>query len=223
MDEIKNKISACGQQLGFDKIGFANIELKQFQSKYLEQISQQDIGDMKFLQRNKDLRFKPNLLVSGTKTIITASLNYLPAKASSPEQILKSADKAYISRYALGRDYHKVFRNKLKTLATLIEKTFENLSYRVFCDCAPVMEIAIASKSALGWQGKNCLLINRNSGSWFFLGEIYTNLDLKIKDIPTSSHCGSCTACLKACPTMYLILNHRTSWHYPLKIAFFDG
>jgi epoxyqueuosine reductase len=132
-------------------------------------------------------------------------LDYLPPNATDSESVLQNSEKAFISRYALGRDYHKVLRNKLQKLCEKIQADLANFNidsfeYRVFTDSAPVLEVALAEKSGLGWRGKHTLLINKERGSWFFLGEIYTNLPLTI-DAPASNHCGTCSSCMEVCPT----------------------
>jgi epoxyqueuosine reductase len=132
-------------------------------------------------------------------------LDYLPPNATDSESVLQNSEKAFISRYALGRDYHKVLRNKLQKLCEKIQAELANFNidsfeYRVFTDSAPVLEVALAEKAGLGWRGKHTLLINKDRGSWFFLGEIYTNLPLAI-DAPASNHCGTCSSCMEVCPT----------------------
>jgi len=155
-------------------------------------------------------RTRPAELVPNTNRIISARLDYLPPNAKDSEAILQSSNQAFISRYALGRDYHKVMRNKLQKLCEKIKAELadnqlgynktSHFEYRAFTDSAPVLEVALAEKSGLGWRGKHTLLINKNQGSWFFLGEIYTNLPLEI-DAPATNHCGTCTSCIDVCPT----------------------
>jgi epoxyqueuosine reductase len=137
--------------------------------------------------------------------VISARLDYLPPNAADSETVMQDSSKAFISRYALGRDYHKVMRNKLQKLSEKIQSEITQLnisdfSYRVFTDSAPVLEVALAEKAGLGWRGKHTLLLNKNRGSWFFLGEIYTNLPLSI-DAPSPNHCGTCSSCIDICPT----------------------
>jgi len=137
-------------------------------------------------------------------TIITARLNYLPPAARASEDVLADPAKAFIARYALGRDYHKVLRAKLQRLALRIREEAGDFGFRVFTDSAPVLEVALAAKSGLGWRGKHTLLLTRDAGSWFFLGEIYTDLPLP-ETAPQSAHCGSCTACIDVCPTRAIV------------------
>lgn len=167
-------------------------------------------GEMDYMAKHGVKRTRPAELVPNTVRVISARLDYLPPNAADSETVMQDNGKAFISRYALGRDYHKVMRNKLQKLSEKIQhelkllqakKTYEGeFEYRVFTDSAPVLEVALAEKAGLGWRGKHTLLINKNRGSWFFLGEIYTNLPLTI-DTPTSSHCGTCTSCIDICPT----------------------
>jgi len=131
-------------------------------------------------------------------------MDYLPDETSSPGELLDHASKAYVSRYALGRDYHKLMRKRLARLAKLIEETVGPMGHRVFVDSAPVLEKPIAEKAGIGWIGKHTNLINRNAGSWFFLGEIYTDMQLP-SDVPATAHCGSCTACIDVCPTNAIV------------------
>ena len=146
------------------------------------------------------LRTRPASLVPGTQSVITARINYLSATPQQLEQTLAEPGTAYVSVYAHGRDYHKVLRNKLQKLADRIRADIGEFGYRVFTDSAPVMEVALAEKSGIGWRGKHTLLLDRSAGSFFFLGEIYTDLALP-PDAPVDDHCGTCFACQTACPT----------------------
>jgi len=165
-------------------------------------------GEMDYMAKHGTKRTRPAELVPNTVRIISARLDYLPPNAADSENIIQDSAKAFISRYTLGRDYHKVMRNKLQKLCAKIEveiaknAMFEGcqFKYRAFTDSAPVLEVALAEKAGLGWRGKHTLLINKNKGSWFFLGEIYTNLPLPI-DAPSANHCGSCSNCITTCPT----------------------
>ena len=151
------------------------------------------------MQRHGEMRSHPELLVPGTLRIISARMDYLPANTQSIE-VLKNTSLAYLSRYSLGRDYHKLIRQRLQKLADKIQNTYGKFGYRALVDSAPVLERAIAEKAGLGWIGKNTMLINKAAGSWFFLGELFTDLPLPI-DEKAGSHCGSCSSCLDICPT----------------------
>jgi len=153
-------------------------------------------------------RSRPDELVAGTRRVITARLDYFPPGSADAESVLGDPNTAYIARYALGRDYHKVLRARLQTLAERISSATGGHRYRVFTDSAPVLEVELASKSGLGWRGKHTLLLNRDHGSWFFLGEIYTDLPLPV-DAPEANHCGTCHACIDICPTAAIVAPYR--------------
>ena len=161
-------------------------------------------GEMDYMAAHGLKRSRPADLVPGTIRIISARLDYFPPASADPHTVLADADAAYVSRYALGRDYHKVLRGRLQTLAERIGSEIGEHRYRVFSDSAPVLEVALAAKSGLGWRGKHTLLLNRQHGSWFFLGEIYTDLPLPV-DPPEADHCGTCRACIDVCPTQAII------------------
>ena len=207
-DQLALQIKDWGRELGFDQIGIADINLNHTKDHYLEWIKQGFHGEMHYMVKHGSLRYKPDELVPHTIRVITARLNYFPHSQNS-EAILQNDQKAFISRYALGRDYHKVMRSKLKRLSEKIQKeankTLDHaFEFRLFTDSAPVMEVELAEKSGLGWRGKHTLLINKEHGSWFFLGEIYINLPLPI-DKKVENHCGICTSCLEVCPTKAII------------------
>lgn len=196
---LAQDIKQWGLDLGFDAVGITDIDLT-VAEKYLAQWLQEGFhGDMQYMQKHGSKRTRPAELVPGTVRIISARMNYFPPDADIVNT-LRDKQRAYIARYALGRDYHKVVRKGLLRLADKISCEVKESSYRVFVDSAPVMEKAIAEKAGLGWIGKNTLLLNKNSGSWFVLGEIYTNLPLPL-DTSSAAHCGSCRACLDICPT----------------------
>jgi epoxyqueuosine reductase len=212
---LANRIKQWGKALGFAEIGITDTDLSHAEIEHQAWINKGFHGDMDYMAKHGTKRSRPAELVPNTLRIISARLDYLPPNAKDSWQVLDSGEQAFISRYALGRDYHKVMRQKLQQLSDKIAEylscenlSHENLSkdsvtpfeYRVFTDSAPVLEVALAEKSGLGWRGKHTLLINKNHGSWFFIGEIYTNLPLPI-DAPTSNHCGTCSACIDICPT----------------------
>jgi epoxyqueuosine reductase len=193
-------ILAWGRELGFAEIGVADTELSVEEARLLAWLDAGRHGEMDYMARHGAARARPAELVPGTLRVISARLDYLPPAARDSETVLAATGKAYISRYALGRDYHKVLRERLQRLAERIQDAVGEFRYRVFTDSAPVLEVALAAKAGLGWRGKHTLLLTREAGSFFFLGEIYTDLPLPPTP-PVTAHCGSCRACLDACPT----------------------
>ena len=177
-----------------------DLGFQQIESRLQEWLQAGCHGDMHYMERHGTKRSRPQELVPGTVRVITARMDYLPESQGAALSLLDHGRKAYISRYALGRDYHKVLRGRLRALARLIEDRVGSFGYRVFVDSAPVLEKAIAEKAGLGWIGKHTNLIDRDAGSWFFLGELYTDLPLPV-DAGEESHCGSCRACIDVCPT----------------------
>lgn len=196
---LAEQIKLWSSELGFSSIGITDIDLSQDQ-RYLEKWLEKDYhGEMKYMERHGKKRSQPAELVEGTKRIISLSMNYLPENYNGLE-LLKEDKKAFVSGYARGRDYHKIMRSRLKKLVSKI-KVHSSHENRVFVDSAPVLEKALAQKAGLGWIGKNTLLLNKNAGSYFFLGEIYTDLELPIDKPEIVNHCGSCTSCMDVCPT----------------------
>jgi epoxyqueuosine reductase len=198
-------IKSWGLALGFDQIGITDTDLQHAEADHQAWIAKGFHGEMDYMAKHGVKRTRPAELVPNTLRVISARLDYLPPAAADAEAIMQHSDKAFISRYALGRDYHKVMRSKLQKLCDKIQselqsRQFADFNYRVFTDSAPVLEVALAEKAGLGWRGKHTLLINKNRGSWFFLGEIYTNLPLTV-DAPATNHCGTCTNCIDICPT----------------------
>ncbi|HJU22191.1 MAG TPA: tRNA epoxyqueuosine(34) reductase QueG [Casimicrobiaceae bacterium] len=193
-------MSQWGRELGFDAIGVSGADLSAEEVNLMNWLAQGRHGEMDYMARHGPTRARPAALVPGTVRIITARVNYWPAHATPAHEVLADSRRAYVARYALGRDYHKVLRARLAQLAKRIEADVGSFGYRVFTDSAPVLEVALAAKSGLGWRGKHTLLLSRDVGSYFFLGEIYTNLPLPVTPA-TSAHCGTCSACISACPT----------------------
>ena len=193
-------IKRWGRELGFAEIGIADTELSSAEALHQAWIKKGFHGDMDYMAKHGVKRTRPADLVPNTVRVISARLDYLPPTAKASWSVIEDGEKAFISRYALGRDYHKVMRQKLQKLCDKISENIADFEYRVFTDSAPVLEVALAEKAGLGWRGKHTLLINKDRGSWFFLGEIYTNLPLPI-DEKASNHCGSCSACIDICPT----------------------
>ena len=181
-------------------MGFADTDLATAERDLDQWLAEGRHGDMEWMARHGTKRTRPDELVRGTRSVIVLRMDYLPADATPLEDLLDQPDKACISRYAIGRDYHKTLRSRLKKLAQKIEAEIGAFGYRVFTDSAPVMEKPLAAKAGLGWIGKHTNLLNRRAGSWFFLGEIYTDLEFS-PDQPVRDHCGSCRKCIDVCPT----------------------
>ena len=203
--DLTQSIKAWGLELGFQQVGIASTELADHESRLTAWLDAKRQGEMDYMSRHGTRRSRPAELIPGTRSIITARMDYLPP-GTVPEAILATDSLGYVSRYALGRDYHKVIRNRLVKLWKRIEAHLDNAGAsghhgRVFTDSAPVLEKALAEKSGLGWIGKNTLLLNRTAGSWFFLGEIFTSLPLTVDGPHPANHCGSCAACIDICPT----------------------
>jgi epoxyqueuosine reductase len=200
LPELARHIHAWALELGFGAVGIARTELPDDEAWLKRWLALGRHGDMAWMARHGKRRSRPAELVPGTLTVIAVRMDYLPPGAADPEAVLRDPGLGYISRYALGRDYHKVIRKRLQSLAERIGKAAGPFGYRVFTDSAPVLEKALARNAGLGWIGKHTNLLARDAGSWFFLGELYTDLPLPT-DQATSAHCGTCTACISACPT----------------------
>lgn len=199
-DQLKRSLQHWAEALGFDQVRIGQPDLEPAGEHLKAWLEAGCHGHMDFMERHAHLRRHPEQLLPGTLRIISVSLSYLAESPESAATALENPSMGYVSRYALGRDYHKVVRNRLQKLASRLEQEWGPHGYRVFCDSAPVMEVEIAHQAGLGWRGKNTLLLNRDRGSFFFLGEIYTDLPLPVDD-QTDEHCGSCRACLDVCPT----------------------
>ena len=204
-NEIWELICNWSKNLGFQELGVSNIDLEEHQIEpFNDWLAKSYHGEMEWMVRHANLRKNPQKLVPGAIRVISFRLNYLTEDASIPVSLLKDKSKGYISRYSIGRDYHKVMRKKLKKISELINEVVPH-EYRVFTDSAPVLETVFAEKAKLGWIGKNTLLLNRSAGSWFFLGEIFTTLPLPVTEKKVSAHCGRCTACIDVCPTKAIV------------------
>jgi epoxyqueuosine reductase len=197
---LARDIRQWGRDLGFSEIGIADTELAADEARLVEWLAAGRHGEMDYMARHGARRARPGELVPGTVRVISARLDYLSSRARDAGAVLRDSSKAYVSRYALGRDYHRVLRARLQRLVDRIAAEVGTFRHRVFTDSAPVLEVALAAKAGLGWRGKHTLLLTRESGSFFFLGEIYTDLPLPV-DAPASEHCGTCHACIDACPT----------------------
>ncbi|MCG5516574.1 MULTISPECIES: tRNA epoxyqueuosine(34) reductase QueG [unclassified Ectothiorhodospira] len=198
--DLADQIKTWGRGLGFDAVGISDTALSEHETHLLNWLAQGRHGTMNYMERHGTLRSRPPELVPGTLRIISVRMQYLPAKARDAWEVLERPEAAFITRYALGRDYHKLIRRRLQTLASRMEEAIGPFGYRAFVDSAPVLEKALAEKAGLGWIGKHTNLLSREAGSWFFLGELYTDLPLPV-DPPGSEHCGRCRACLDVCPT----------------------
>ena len=195
-------------ELGFQAVGVADTDLANADKGLQEWLALGLHGELDYMAKHGLKRTRPADLVSGTLRVISLRMNYFPANSCDSWGVLENPKQAFISRYALGRDYHKVLRNRLARLAGKISSEVSEFNGRVFTDSAPVMEVELASKSGLGWRGKHTLLLTREHGSWFFLGEIYVNLPLPV-DTPLEQHCGSCTHCIEVCPTRAIIAPYK--------------
>ena len=197
-------IKDWGRELGFQQIGIATVELGEDETHLLNWLAAGRHGEMDYMARHGVKRSRPAELRAGTLRVISARMDYDPPQARDSWDVLENPDLGYISRYALGRDYHKVLRSRLQKLAERIAAEIGPFGYRAFVDSAPVLEKALARNAGLGWIGKHTNLINQQAGSWFFLGELYTDLPLPI-DAPAGDHCGTCTRCIEVCPTQAII------------------
>ncbi|MDP2792904.1 MAG: tRNA epoxyqueuosine(34) reductase QueG [Sulfurisoma sp.] len=201
---LKDKIKGWGRELGFDAIGIAGTDLGDAEAGLNDWLAAGCHGEMDYMAAHGTKRSRPAELVPGTQAVIMGRMNYRPASAD----FSGDATQGTVSRYALGRDYHKLLRARLQKLADRIVDEIGEFGYRVFTDSAPVMEVALARNAGLGWRGKHTLLLSREAGSWFFLGEIFVALPLP-PDAPTTDHCGTCRACLDACPTAAFTAPYR--------------
>jgi epoxyqueuosine reductase len=226
------QIKEWGKELGFDAVGIAGTDLSDAEQGLAAWLAAGYHGEMDYMASHGMKRARPAELVPGTRSVIVARMNYLPdapkqqpvgrsldspiwrssaheaKRGAAPPAAASNSGRAQVSRYAHGRDYHKVLRNRLQKLADRIEAKIGAFGYRVFTDSAPVMEVELAARAGRGWRGKHTLLLSREAGSWFFLGEIFVDLPLS-PDAPMSEHCGTCRACLGACPTGAIVAPYR--------------
>ncbi|MEX2496594.1 MAG: tRNA epoxyqueuosine(34) reductase QueG [Woeseia sp.] len=205
---LAQRIRAWGRELGFQQTGISDIDLSRAEKKLRIWLNKRFHGEMDYMSRHGLKRSRPDLLIPGTLRVVSVRMDYFPEEQDRARNLLDHPSKAYISRYALGRDYHKVLRKRLRSLAEKIEAEIGPYGHRVFVDSAPVLEKPLAEKAGLGWIGKHTNLLNRRAGSWFFLGELYTDIDLPV-DRPESSHCGTCRACIDACPTGAIVAPYQ--------------
>lgn len=200
---LAREIKRWGAELGFQNVGIADCDLTAAETRLLDWLGKGFHGDMDYMAKHGVRRARPAELVPGTLRIIATRMDYLP-RARESWSVINDGARAFVSRYAVGRDYHKVVRRRLQRLADRITAAVGEFNYRAFTDSAPVMEVELAQKAGLGWRGKHTLLLSRDAGSYFFLGEIYTDLPLPVDRAP-ENHCGSCSRCLDVCPTRAII------------------
>ncbi|MDH3589689.1 MAG: tRNA epoxyqueuosine(34) reductase QueG [Gammaproteobacteria bacterium] len=197
---LTRRIRKWAKDLGFQQTGICGVDLRDDEKALEQWLALEYHGEMSYMARHGRRRSRPAELRPGTVSVVSVRMDYLPSDAADPETVLNNPDSAYISRYALGRDYHKVMRRRLQRLADRIGDEVGEFGYRVFVDSGPVLEKPLARNAGLGWIGKHTNLINRSAGSYFFLGELLTDLPL-VADQPATEHCGSCRSCIDVCPT----------------------
>jgi epoxyqueuosine reductase len=208
LQAVKKSLADEARALGFDALGVASIELGEDERHLISWLEAGLHGEMEYMQRHGTMRSRPEELAPGTIRVVSVRMNYWPGEARDAGAVLEEPATAYVSRYALGRDYHKVMRRSLARLAEQMAQAIGTFGYRVCVDSAPVLEKALARNAGLGWIGKHTNLLARDAGSLFFLGEILTDLPLPL-DAPASAHCGTCEACIPACPTQAIIAPYR--------------
>lgn len=206
---LAEQIKQWGSELGFQQVGITDTDLAQDEQYLLKWLENGMHGEMDYMQRHGCKRSRPSDLVPATIRIISVKIHYMAKPETPLQEVLQDAEKGYVSRYAMGKDYHKIIRKRLQRLALNIAEVCGPFGYRVFADSAPVLEKAIAKKAGLGWIGKHSNLIHPKSGSWFFLGEIYTDLPLPVDQPFVTDHCGSCTACIDVCPTQAIVAPYQ--------------
>jgi len=205
---LAERIRTLSRELGFQQTGISDVDLSQAEERLAAWIRNRFHGEMAYMSRHGSKRSRPDMLVPGTLRVISVRMDYLPEDQDAARELLDHPRKAYLSRYALGRDYHKVLRGRLRRLARAIQAEIGPFGHRIFVDSAPVLEKPLAEKAGLGWIGKHTNLLNRRAGSWFFLGELYTDIELPV-DQPEQSHCGSCRACIDVCPTGAIVAPYQ--------------
>ncbi len=198
--QLAQSIKDWGRELGFQQVGIAGLDLGEHEAHLQRWLDAGYHGEMDYMGAHGSKRSHPDELVPGTLRVVSLRMDYLPGDTLMAQR-LGQPETAYVSRYALGRDYHKLIRKRLQQLAERIQQAIGPFGYRAFVDSAPVLEKAIAEQAGLGWIGKNTLVLNRKAGSYFFLGELFVDLPLPVDEPTTADHCGRCTACLDICPT----------------------
>ncbi len=208
LNAVKRELRTRARELGFDELGVTSVEIPEDEQRLLQWLEAGFHGDMEYMRRHGTMRSRPQEWVPGTVRVVSVRMDYWPAAAAPADQTLADGMLGYVSRYALGRDYHKVLRGALAKLGEETIRRIGPYGYRVCVDSAPVLEKALARNAGIGWIGKHTNLIARDAGSWFFLGEILTDLPLPV-DAPASAHCGTCQACIPACPTQAIVAPYR--------------
>ena len=203
--QLADNIRTWSEQLGFQQLGITDTDLSEAEIRLLAWLDNGYHGEMDYMHKHGSKRSRPAELVDGTVRVICVRMDYFPPHSESIQAVLDNPEAGFISRYALGSDYHKLMRKRLQQLADKITTNIGEFDYRVFVDSAPVLEKPLAEKAGMGWIGKHTNLINSQAGSWFFLGEIYTDLPLPVDTASDESHCGTCRACIDVCPTAAII------------------
>ncbi len=206
--ELLARIRGWSLELGFQQLGVAGVDLAEDERRLLEWLGRGDHGEMEYMERHGHRRTRPAELLPGTLRVLSLRMDYFPQGAADAWSVIAQPNLAYVSRYALGRDYHRLLRTRIARLARLIEQEVGPFGHRAFVDSAPVLEKPLARNAGLGWIGKHTNLINTRAGSWFFLGELYVDLPLPV-DEPARDHCGTCRRCIDACPTGAIVAPYR--------------
>jgi epoxyqueuosine reductase len=209
LSRLTEQLAAWSQELGFSQLAITHPDLSLDETRLLNWLDRGFHGDMDYMARHGTKRSRPAELEPGTMSVISVRMDYFPQTTHGIEDILQQPELGFISRYATGRDYHKLMRNRLQKLVDNMQTEIGAFGYRVFSDSAPVLEKALAQNAGLGWIGKHTNLINRHAGSWFFLAEIYTDLPLPANTGTTENHCGTCQACIDICPTQAIIAPYQ--------------
>ncbi|MDR3414409.1 MAG: tRNA epoxyqueuosine(34) reductase QueG [Formivibrio sp.] len=207
--QIATQLKAWALELGFARASITGVDFSHAEAGLQAWLAAGFHGEMDYMARHGLKRARPEALVPGTRSILSVFLPYQPPGAANAEAALADGERAYLSRYALGRDYHKVLRSRLQALADRLSSQIGSFGYRVFVDSAPVLEVEVARQAGNGWRGKHTLLLNREFGSFFFLGELFTDLQLPADMPMAQEHCGSCSRCISVCPTQAIVAPYQ--------------